>query len=76
MTLRAQLAAVRETLFPRAGNALGCGKKKRYLDEGEARAVRRLRGRHEPLPLYYYQCPACDGWHLTKLRPPGWKEAM
>ena len=67
--LRMQLEAVREELFPRAHNALGCGKKKRYLDEGEAEAVRRLRQRDEPARLYTYQCQECHGWHLTKLDP-------
>ena len=73
-TLRDQLRHARERLFPRDGNALGCGKKVRYIDEPEARRAlrRRMFGKINPETnqLYVYPCTECKGWHLTKLKPP------
>ena len=69
-TLRAQLRIARDRLFPRDGNALGCGKKVRYIDDAEAERARRGRQKHEDAPLYKYPCTECGGWHLTKLKPP------
>jgi hypothetical protein len=41
--------------------------KKRYFPtmlHAEIRAE--SMAKHLPQPLYAYQCPHCDGWHLTK----------
>jgi hypothetical protein len=69
-TLRSQLRVARDRLFPRTGNALGCGKKTRYINEHEAGGALRTRQPHETATLYKYPCTECGGWHLTKLKPP------
>lgn len=38
-----------------------CRSKRRFSDDFAARAVALTK---EP-PLYVYQCPHCNGWHLT-----------
>lgn len=66
-TLRGQLAAAREKLFPRT--ALACAEKVRYSTEGMAKIVIRNRyasKRDLPASLRAYECSDCGGWHLTK----------
>lgn len=72
--LRSQLEEIRDLLFPRTDNALGCGKKKRYVTE--ELAVRALHGRQKFVPetLFHYHCPECGGWHLTKMAQDGVEE--
>lgn len=67
-SIRTQLRGVRDKLFPRDGNALGCGKKTRYVDEPEAKKVIAKRQRENPggPVLRAYGCADCGGWHLTK----------
>lgn len=62
--LRAQLAVIRDRLFPRPRL---CSKKVRYQEAGEARGVLNRRQSLETVPLFLYRCPACDGWHITKM---------
>jgi hypothetical protein len=73
-SLRMQLVQVRDALFPRADNALGCGKKQRYVSKAAAICTARNRMRDSanppPCPLYAYSCSQCGGWHLTKLEQP------
>lgn len=66
-TLREQLAPL---VRSRSGGPLGCGKKVRYLTQQHAASVARLRQEDEGVPLYSYRCPVCDGFHVTKLKPP------
>jgi len=69
LPLRDQLRSARDALFPRDDNALGCGKKKRYIDCTEAERVRNTRARVTGLQLWKYECSECSGWHLSKLQP-------
>ena len=64
--LRSQLARIRDKMFPRRM----CAKKKRYVSKEYADSVIRFRQPNEPEQLYCYQCPDCNGWHLTKLSQP------
>ena len=41
-----------------------CGSKDRYSSEGDALAAVVRRGTSTPLRAY--ECPLCEGWHLTK----------
>jgi hypothetical protein len=44
-----------------------CGKR-RFRDKQQAlRALRTLQrvGSRQKIPVRAYQCPACNGWHLT-----------
>lgn len=61
--MRAQLAAVRDTLFPRRM----CAKKRRYATRMLATFVLRDRQPKEQAKLQVYECPECHGWHLTRL---------
>lgn len=42
-----------------------CGSKKRYRDESHANRVKKFRA-EEAGYLRAYDCPFCNGWHLTK----------
>lgn len=42
-----------------------CGKKKRYKDESDARAVLRKCKERRGVDLDYYYCVYCKGYHLT-----------
>lgn len=42
-----------------------CDRKKRYATRAEAEAARIACERHGARSLHVYQCPYCDGWHLT-----------
>lgn len=66
VSLRAQLARVRDCLFPRRM----CAKKKRYATAGYARSVLNYRQPHEAQRLFLYECPECRGWHITKMEQP------
>ena len=65
-TLRDQLKAAREKLFPRDGPS--CGQKKRYVDRSEAEAVRGKREKRAGHQIWKYACSRCGGWHLTKFK--------
>lgn len=72
-SLRWQLARIRDQLFPRPKL---CAKKARYATRGEADTIRKHRQKHSSEPLFVYHCPAteCDGYHITRMKPP--EEAM
>ena len=61
-----QLSIVRDRLFPRRM----CAKKVRYLSAGAAHLIRKRRQPKEKATLFVYRCPECDGYHLTKMKPP------
>lgn len=42
-----------------------CERKKRYASRTEAEAAIRDCKRHGSRDLHCYQCPYCNGWHLT-----------
>lgn len=42
-----------------------CERKKRYLTRSEAESAIRDCKRHGSRDLHCYQCPYCNGWHLT-----------
>lgn len=42
-----------------------CERKKRYASRVEAEAAIRDCRRHGSRDLHCYQCPYCNGWHLT-----------
>ena len=47
-------------------NAKDCKIKKRFRSDQEAKhAVRRIA--RDSRKLYYYKCPLCKGFHLTKI---------
>jgi hypothetical protein len=63
---------IREQLLPWAhGTQRACVKKSRYAGWGLAERVREKRDLTGPDRLYTYHCQHCDGWHITKLKPPG-----
>lgn len=64
--MRAQLADIRDRLFPRRM----CVKKVRYSEPGYARGVLNRRQKEEVVELHLYQCPDCSGWHITKMAQP------
>ena len=48
-------------------NRRGCKKKIRYRSEAAARGAVKHRRRFQPdIELRVYDCPICQGWHLTK----------
>ena len=42
-----------------------CDRKKRYASKAEAEGAIRDCRRHGSPDLHCYQCPYCNGWHLT-----------
>lgn len=42
-----------------------CAKKTVFLTKGTAKAA----GRRAAPRLYFYECPHCGNYHLTKMRP-------
>lgn len=44
-----------------------CAKKQRYASESEAQKTANAAMRNRPEhPLRIYDCPECNGWHITK----------
>lgn len=41
-------------------------KKTRYETRKIAARRAKIHGKNHKRKLYVYQCPACNGWHLTK----------
>lgn len=46
----------------------GCKNKRRYHSEALAEQVAKRATRQRGLALRVYQCPLCQGWHITKRR--------
>ena len=47
-----------------------CGRKRRYETRIDAkRAAERSSRRKDAPKIFVYECPYCDGWHLTHRRP-------
>jgi hypothetical protein len=53
----------------------GCEGKRRYPDEYVARAMAQIQQELNSLPLYFYPCKICRGWHLTKHKQANPKHA-
>lgn len=50
-----------------------CWKKQRFRTEDAVKRGRKARKQNEGLRkgakrLYYYKCPHCGGWHLTRMK--------
>jgi|YNPBryulayer2012_1023412.scaffolds.fasta_scaffold08525_2 hypothetical protein len=43
--------------------------KKPYPDELVVSAMAKIIGQKHRLELFYYRCPYCEKWHLTKRKP-------
>lgn len=65
-------ATLREQLLPFAtGTQKACLRKVRYISRTRAAEVIQRRAESgETEKLYSYHCNHCDGWHLTRMRPP------
>jgi hypothetical protein len=46
-----------------------CATKQGYATRREAKAAAKITTRKCGIPLYAYECPCCQWWHVTKLPP-------
>lgn len=44
----------------------GCEGKRRYPDEHVVRAMAQSQQELAAVPMYFYKCKLCRGWHLTR----------